>query len=69
MNTCGSYFHYNLETGISNDLKREGYVKVPMNLPAVNTREKTYFSLQAEPEEDFASAIDKMNTKSDEQSM
>lgn len=48
---CGSYFRYGLESGISGDLKRDGYVDCPLNLPAVNTREKTYFSLQAQPEE------------------
>lgn len=49
MNVCDSYIRYNLETGISSDLKRDGYVDVPIQLPAVNTRERTYFSLQAEP--------------------
>ncbi len=49
MGICGSYFRYSLESGISGDLKRERYVDVPQNLPAVNTRDKTYFSLQAEP--------------------
>lgn len=59
MGVCGSYFRYSLESGISSDLKRDGYVNVPINLSAVNTREKTYFSLQAEPapEDDFAAAV------------
>lgn len=56
MGVCGSYFRYSLETGISSDLKRDGYVKVAQNVPAINTREKTYFSLQAEPE-DFSKGI------------
>lgn len=55
MQVCGSYLNYSLETGISSDLKRDGYVKCPLNLPAVDTREKTYFSLQAEP--DFSDAV------------
>lgn len=51
MQVSGSYLGYCLETGISSDLKRDGYVDVPIQKPAVNTREKTYFSLQAEPKE------------------
>lgn len=60
MQVCGSYFRYSLESGISSDLKRDGYVDVPQNLPAVNTRERTYFSLAAEPADtdDFTQAID-----------
>lgn len=59
MNVCGSYFRYSLESGISSDLKRDGMVDVPVNLSAVNTRERTYFSLQAEPapEDDFVAAV------------
>lgn len=61
MMVCGSYFRYELETGISSNLKRDGMVDVPINLPAVNSRERTYFSLQAEPEQaaedDFAKAV------------
>lgn len=49
MQVCGSYFRYSLESGISSDLKRDGYVNVPQTVSAINTREKTYFSLQAEP--------------------
>lgn len=49
MKVCGSYFRYSLETGISADLKHEGLVKVPVSLPAIDTRERTYFSLCAEP--------------------
>lgn len=58
MQVCGSYLNYSLESGISNDLKRDGYVKCPVNMPAVNTREKHYFSLQAEPELPKGAAYD-----------
>lgn len=74
MNVCGSYFRYSLESGISSDLKRDGMVNVPVNLSAVNTRERTYFSLQSEPapvvnesgmtdaeEADFMRSIDEMS--------
>ena len=59
---CGSYFRYSLESGVSSNLKRDGYVKVPVNVSAINTREKTYFSLQAEPNSeqninDFSKAV------------
>lgn len=58
MTVCGSYFRYSLESGISSDLKRDGYVNVPINIPAINTRDKTYFALQAEPEtDDFSQAV------------
>lgn len=61
MGVCGSYFRYSLESGISGDLKRDGYVQCAQTIPAVNTRERTYFSLQAEPEstmeDDFTKAI------------
>lgn len=60
MEVCGSFFHYSLETGISSDLRRDGYVKTPQNLPAVNTRDRTYFSLAAEPE-DFAKAVESLS--------
>lgn len=47
---CGSYFRYSLEAGISSTLKRDGYVEgLAQTQPAVNTRERTYFSLKAEP--------------------
>ena len=61
MGICGSYFRYSLESGISGDLKREKFVDVKQNLPAVDTRSKIYFALQAEPtdvtENDFAKAV------------
>lgn len=57
MGICGSYFRYCLESNISNDLARERLVDVPKNLPAVNTRERTYFSLQFEPDDGFAAAV------------
>lgn len=72
MGVCGSYFRYSLESGISSDLKRDGYVDVPINLPAVNTRERTYFSLQAEPlneDDDFSKAVDNIPVNGQEQSM
>lgn len=67
MQICGSYFRYSLEAGISADLKREGYVDVPINLPAVNVREKTYFSLQAEPAQDgdFMEAVGSIGADGD----
>lgn len=47
---CGSYFRYSLEAGISSTLKRDGYIEgLAQTQPAVNTRERTYFSLKAEP--------------------
>lgn len=59
MGACGSYFRHCLETGISTDLSREGYVDCASHIPAVNTRERTYFSLQSEPEEDdFTKAVE-----------
>lgn len=62
MGVCGSYFRYGLESGISSDLSRDGYVDCPSHLPAVNTRDKTYFSLAGEPDtEDFARAVDSLN--------
>lgn len=62
ISTCGSYFHYSLEAGISGDLRREGLVDAPANMSAINTRERTYFSLQAEPStDDFANAIENLN--------
>lgn len=69
MTVCGSYFRYSLESGISSDLKRDGYVDVPINIPAVNTRDKTYFSLQAEPETDFAQAVDNIPDNNSNQSL
>lgn len=64
MGICGSFFRYNLESGISADLWREKLVDCAQNLPAVNTREKMYFSLQSEPdaaalseEDDFSNAV------------
>lgn len=61
MGVCGSYFRYSLETGISSDLRREGLVKAPANLPAVDARKKMYFSLQAEQADDFTQALAAMN--------
>lgn len=63
MQVSGSYFRYSLESGISGDLKRDGMVDVPQTVPAVNTREKTYLSLQAEPQEtdNFARAVESMS--------
>lgn len=75
INVCGSYFRYILEAGISSTLKRDGYIEgLSQTQPAVNTRERTYFSLQAEPgekvnesgmtdqeEEDFMRQIDAMS--------
>lgn len=46
MQVCGSYFRYGLEAGIGSGLKRGRYVDVPVNRPAVDLKEKTYFSLQ-----------------------
>lgn len=64
ISTCGSYFHYSLEAGISGDLRREGLVDAPANMTAVNTRERTYFSLQAEPSaDDFANAVGSLNVE------
>lgn len=67
MQVCGSYLWYSLESGISTDLKREGYVKGPINLGAVNTRDRAYFSLQAEPteaaEQEFTDAIRSISPK------
>ena len=68
MEVCGSFFHYSLETGISSDLRRDGYVKAPQNLPAVNTRDRTYFSLAAEPE-DFAKAVESLSVEQSEPSL
>lgn len=66
MQVCGSYFRHCLESGISGDLKRDGYVTgLAQTQPAVNTRERTYFSLQAEPAamaDGFAEAIDSIST-------
>ena len=64
MEVCGSFFHYSLETGIGSDLRRDGYVKTPQNLPAVNTRDRTYFSLAAEPKSpdtDFERAVESLS--------
>lgn len=72
---CGSYFRYSLEAGISGALKRDGYVMgLQQTQPAVNTRDRTYFSLLAEPgakvnesgmtddeEADFTHMIDEMS--------
>lgn len=70
MTVCGSYFRYSLESGISSDLKRDGYVDTPINIPAVNTRDKTYFSLQAEPEtDDFAQAVDNIPDNDNNQAL
>lgn len=72
MQVCGSYFRYSLESGISSDLKRDGYVDVSQTVAAVNTRERTYFSLQAEPEakeDDFTQAVDSIPANDSEQSM
>lgn len=59
MTICGSYFRYCLESNISADLRREKLVDLSKTtLPAVNTREKMYFSLQSEPaEDDFTKAV------------
>ena len=63
--TCGSFFRYSLEAGIGSDLRRDGYVLPPAGMPVVNTREKTYFSLMAEPveEEDraFAESLEELS--------
>lgn len=60
MGVCGSFFRYCLETNISGDLNREGLVDLDKStLPAVNTRERVYFSLQSEPaEDDFTKAVE-----------
>lgn len=50
MGACGSWLRYSLETRISSELYREKLVDCPQNLPAVNLRDKTYLSLQSEPE-------------------
>lgn len=62
MGICGSYFRYCLETNISSDLGREKLVDLQnSNMPAVNTREKMYFSLQSQPaEDDFTKAVDEI---------
>lgn len=69
MQVCGSYFRHCLESGISGDLKRDGYVEgLSQTQPAVNTRERTYFSMQAQPsfadEDDFAKAIEGLSGSS-----
>lgn len=58
MQVCGSWLRYGLENGIGSDLKRDGYVDVPLQKAAVDTREKSYFSLQSEP--DFSSAVESL---------
>lgn len=70
ISTCGSYFHYSLEAGISGDLRREGLVDAPANMTAVNTRERTYFSLQAEPSaDDFANAVGSLNVEGQDKAL
>lgn len=61
---CGSYFRYGLEAGVSSTLKRDGYIEgLSPTQPAVNTRERTYFSLQAEP----GPSVNESNMTNDEE--
>lgn len=46
---CDSYFRYILNTGVSDSLKKDKYVDVPQNIPAVSIKDDMCFHIYAKP--------------------